>query len=230
MLTKKHYLLCCVTGCCLCAAVATLVRAEGPTSSLFHQDAPAGDDKNALTLNNASFYYQPVKPKKELKLYDLVMIDVDEKSQVSSKGDIEAKKTSTFDAKLKAWIKLNGSDILPVNPSTPPEVNSDLESDFKANSQLNTKDGMSFKIAATVVDIRPNQTLVLEAHRTVRNNEEVWEQSLTGIVRREDISPQNSVRSERIAELSIYKRELGHIHDAYRRGWLTRAWDSVSPW
>ena len=217
-------------ACGLWLAIASMIRAEGPTSSLFHQEAPTGDDKHALTLTNASPYFQPVKPKKELKLYDLVMIDVDEKSQVTSKGDIEAKKSSTFDAKLKDWIKLNGTSILPVQPTTAPEVNSDLESDFKANSQLNTRDGMSFKIAATVVDIRPNQTLVLEAHRTVRNNEEVWEQSLTGIVRREDITPQNSVRSERIAELSIYKREVGHIRDAYRRGWLTKFWDSVSPW
>ncbi|HZZ71525.1 MAG TPA: flagellar basal body L-ring protein FlgH [Pirellulales bacterium] len=207
----------------------TLCRGEGPTSSLFHQEARP-EDKAGPTLNNASFYFQQVKPKKELKLYDLVMIDVDEKSQVTSKGDVEAKKTSTFDAVLKDWIKLNGSRILPVSPSTAPEINSSLDSDFKVNSTLDTNDGMQFKIAATVVDIRPNQTLVLEAHRTVRNNEEVWEQSLTGIVRREDVTPQNTVRSERIAELSIYKREVGHMHDSYRRGWLTRIWDTITPW
>jgi flagellar L-ring protein precursor FlgH len=205
-------------------------RAEGPTSSLFHQDAPAADDKHALTLNNASPYFQAVKPKKELKLYDLVMIDVVENSAVTSKGDVEAKKSSTFDAIMKDWIKLNGTNIIPVQPTAAPEINSSLNSDFKVNSFINTKDGMTFKIAATIVDIRPNQTLVLEAHRTVRNNEEVWEQSLTGIVRREDITPQNTVRSERIAELSIFKREVGHIRDSYRRGWLTKFWDTITPW
>ena len=30
---------------------------------------------------------------------------------------------------------------------------------------------------------------------------------------------------EKIAELSIHKRETGHINDAYRRGWALRAYD-----
>ena len=79
---------------------------------------------------------------------------------------------------------------------------------------------MEFKIACTVVDIRPNGVLVIEGRRSIRNNEEVWDLSLTGSVRPEDVLTNNTVLSENIADLRIYKREAGSVRDSYRRGWL----------
>jgi flagellar L-ring protein precursor FlgH len=94
---------------------------------------------------------------------------------------------------------------------------------------LETRDSLKFRIAARIVDIRPNGNLVIEAHRQIRNNEEVWQQSLTGIIRREDVLPNNTVLSEDIAELQIDKREIGHVREGYRRGWLTRFYDRYAP-
>ncbi len=67
------------------------------------------------------------------------------------------------------------------------------------------RDGLKLRIPARVVDIRPNGHLVLEAHQTIRNNEEIWERSISGIVRPEDILPNNTVLSEDVAELQIFK-------------------------
>ena len=74
---------------------------------------------------------------------------------------------------------------------------------------------MTFRIAAAVVDIRPNGNLVIEARREIRNNEEVWMQSLTGVVRRQSIGPDRTVRSDEVAELRIDKRERGFVNDSY---------------
>jgi flagellar L-ring protein precursor FlgH len=71
-----------------------------------------------------------------------------------------------------------------------------------------------------VVDIRPIGHLVLEAHQSIRNNDEYWERSLSGIIRPEDILPNNTVLSEDVSELQITKRERGQVRDGYRRGWL----------
>ena len=88
---------------------------------------------------------------------------------------------------------------------------------------------MTFRIAAAVVDIRPNGNLVIEARREIRINEEVWMQSLTGVVRRQSIGPDRTVRSDEVAELRIEKREKGFVNDAYTRGWLTRWYDKWKP-
>jgi flagellar L-ring protein FlgH len=88
---------------------------------------------------------------------------------------------------------------------------------------------MTFRIAAEVVDIRPNGNLVIEARREIRNNEEVWLQSLTGVVRRQSILADRTVRSDEVAELRIDKRERGFINDSYSRGWFLRWYDKWKP-
>src|SRR5690606_25582849 len=90
----------------------------------------------------------------------------------------------------------------------------------QARSNLNTAEGLTFTIAARVVDIRPNGHLVIEAHSTVQNNDEIWDQSLSGIIPPERVDAKGEVRSEDIAELMIKKQERGQVRDGYRRGWM----------
>ena len=72
--------------------------------------------------------------------------------------------------------------------------------------ELQTKASLSFTIAATVVDIRPNGNLVVEAHQHVQDNEDIWDQSLSGLIRPQDVLPNNTVLSQNIAELMIDKK------------------------
>jgi flagellar L-ring protein precursor FlgH len=84
-------------------------------------------------------------------------------------------------------------------------------------------------LTAEVVDIRPNGNLVIEAHKKIRNNNEIWEQSLSGVIRPQDVLPNNTVLSDKVMELSIDKRETGQIRDSYKRGWFTRWLDTYKP-
>ena len=59
----------------------------------------------------------------------------------------------------------------------------------------------------------------------MRNNDEVLEAWVAGIVRREDISPSNRVTSNAIADLMVDMGSRGHVRDAYKRGWLHRFYD-----
>ena len=52
---------------------------------------------------------------------------------------------------------------------------------------------------------------------------------MSGIVRREDVLPNNTILSEDVAELNIEKVETGHVRDGYKRGWLLRWLDNVGP-
>ena len=72
-------------------------------------------------------------------------------------------------------------------------------------------------------------TLVLEGHAKVTVDEEDWELSLSGIVRPEDIMPNNTVKSEKVAEKHILRLSSGHGRDGIRRGWLQRIIDKFQP-
>jgi flagellar L-ring protein precursor FlgH len=198
-------------------------------SSLYKQDIPATQGK-AMTLQNTSWLYQKIEPPKEIKLHDIVTVVVDEKNQLISEGQIQRRRTAQYDAQLKNWIQLDGLNAEASNPADGlPRATGNLTVQNQAQMELETRGALLFRIAATVVDIRPNGTMVIEARRTVHNNEERWEESLTGIIRREDILPNNTILSEDIAEMSIFKRELGHVRDGYKRGWFSLWFDRFGP-
>lgn len=183
-----------------------------------------------LSLENNSWLYVPMPAVREVQVNDLVTILVKQKQQSQSEGEINRIQQSSIDARLRDWVELDGLNIkLAPQRQGDPRARGSLDGTLRTNAELETASFVQFNITATVVDIRPNGNLVLEAHSMVKDNNEVWESSLSGIVRREDIQPDNTVFSEKIAELSIHKRETGHINDAYRRGWALKFYDQFKP-
>jgi flagellar L-ring protein precursor FlgH len=219
------------------ASALIFVGAAG--RQLFAQDAslllvpPAPQQPGQLMLENTSFMYRKLPPEaelRELKVNDIITVLVDYRSSMMSEGDAESRRRASLNAVLADWLKFDGKDLIPA-----PQNNGDLavtgalNSQYRTESEMELRDSLTFKIAAAVVDIRPNGNLVIEARREIRINEEVWVQSLTGIVRRQSIGPDRMVRSDEVAELRIEKRERGFINDAYSRGWFTRWYDKWKP-
>jgi flagellar L-ring protein precursor FlgH len=186
-------------------------------------------NSGVLTLENSSFMFQKLPPEhefRELKINDIITVLVDYRTSMLSEGDAEARKTNNLNAFLDNWVKFDGKNLTPdPQPNGPLAVNGNLQSQFRVQSDMELRDQLTFRIAAYIVDIQPNGNLVIEAHRHVRNNDEVWEQSLTGVVRRSAIGPDRTVRSDEVADLRVEKRELGFIRDSYARGWLHRWYD-----
>ena len=210
------------------AVVAMLLtvgaEAAGPSSSLFGNPG----QRQPLTLAEHSWTYpQEVN---EVRLNDLITVIVDEKSMVISEGEMDRKKKAHGDLKLSDWILFKGLAIIP-DPQTlgEPHIRGEVDNKMRSEAGLETRDSMKFHIACRVVDIRPNGNLVLEGRRTISNNNEIWEQSLTGEIRPKDVLPNNTVLSESVAELRIDKRESGHVRDGYRRGWVLKWLDKWQP-
>lgn len=205
-------------------AAAEAARAQ--SSSLFGETF----GRRELTLRETSWTFLEIEPPRDIRLQDKITVIVDEKSQMISEGEVQRRKVSGITARLQDWIHFDGLSIKPDGQiEGDPRIRAQLGSEFRTQSDLETQDGLKFRIAATVVDIRANGDLVLEAHRTIQLNEEIWEQSLSGIVRRDDVLPNNTVLSEDIAELRIMKREVGSVRDGYRRGWFLRILDRYQP-
>jgi flagellar L-ring protein precursor FlgH len=184
-----------------------------------------------LTLDMVSPYYQePILPRK-LKVNDIVTVVVKENSAYFSEGSVDRRKNGLYDAVLKDWVKLaSGLTLKPAEqPDGDPKASGTIQQTYKADSELEMRNRIEFRVAATVVDIRPNGNLVLEAHATFQQDNEIFDTSITGIIRPEDIEANNTVLSEDIAEPKIYRKSRGHVRDGYRRGWMTKVIDTVNP-
>ncbi len=189
-----------------------------------------------LSLAEASWTFQSPADRKTYEVNDIVKVTVSVKSQMTSSGQIDRKKTGYSDWKLTDWIKIypgwnlgeNGGTTGQPNYGTP-EVRGDLDSKLQAQGNLQTKDMMSFIISCHVVDKRPNGNLVVEGTWSVSDNEEKWEYSLSGECRPDDVGKGNTVISDTIADLRIIRKEAGHVRDSYRRGWLLEWMDKWQP-
>jgi flagellar L-ring protein FlgH len=212
--------------------VVVLLAGACTASPVFAQRASLyqRDENGAIPLATSSLTYRQVLPPKQIALKDLVTIVVIESSQSLNTGEFEGRKNASVDATLKSWVELDGLNLKPApQEDGDPRINGIYTNQYRAEGELETRQALKFNITATVVDIRPNGNLVLEARKRVQDDDEILEASLTGIVRREDIDPRNRVTSDAIAELSVYRRSVGHVRDAYRRGWLHRLYDRFAP-
>jgi len=208
-----------------------LTTAAAQDSSLLRREG-SENEKKAITLENSSYFYRKPIPLREIRKYDLVTIRVEETARAMAEGEMESRNSSLYDAVLSDWISLDGLKAIRPNSQSDgdPHIKGKLSQLYRKKSELETVESLKFRITAKVVDKRPNGNLVLEAHKIVRNNEEIWEYSLTGICRAADIDPDtNEILSENLAETSIFKRERGHVRDGYRRGWFLRWFDTFHP-
>ena len=125
---------------------------------------------------------------------------------------------------LTNWINLHGGNLVAQNPTgtAQPSVGGTVNNQYQAQANLQ-EDSLEFSIACEVVDLRPNGTLVVEGHHKIQVNDEEAN-SRSAVVRPEDLMPNNTVPSEKIADL-VYKRQAGHGRDGIRRGWLQKWMD-----
>lgn len=191
---------------------------------------PAGYGPAAMpqsaSLSEVSWMYSPGTPPRQFRMNDIVTIRVDEIAQASAEGAAENRKNSLYDAVLKDWISLSGGFLKPSPQSDgDPRVNGQLNSLYRSDASIESRESLTFNIAARVVDIRPNGHLVLEANKTIWVNDNAFETSLTGICRADDIGPDNVLLSRDLLNPQIRKTERGSLRDGYRRGWFQRWWE-----
>ncbi|WP_146453408.1 flagellar basal body L-ring protein FlgH [Rubripirellula tenax] len=187
-------------------------------------------ERPLVMIDRASWTFQPAPPVRVFQKNDVVTIRVDELTRVMADGAANQRKQTLYEAILTDWIKLSNFRLRPdPQGNGDPTIATESNTNYRAQSSIQSRESMTFNIAATVVDIRPNGLLVLEARKAIRNNDNLWETSLTGVCRAQDIAPDNVVLSKDLIDLEIRKEDQGHLRDGYKRGWLARWIDRVKP-
>lgn len=184
----------------------------------------------SLDLQAVSWTYEPAPPLRTFKLHDIITIRVDEIARITAEGESEKRRLSLFQATLEEWIKITKDGIIP-DPMEEgdPSISAQSTNNAIAEATVESRESLSFNIAAEIVDIRPNGSLVLEARKSFRINDNLWETSLTGTCRADDVAPDNVVLSRDLLDLEIGKQDRGALRDGYKRGWFQRILDRFKP-
>jgi flagellar L-ring protein precursor FlgH len=191
-----------------------------------------------LPLENAgnlgiqtSWSYVPPTPVRALKLHDIVSIRIEETSTALATGNATSRKTTSYDATIKSWLRLVGLDTIKPAPQADgdPRLQTDQNEVYRGDSTIRTSESLTTNIAAEIVDIRPNGLIVLDASKTTTINDNSWRISLTGTCRSQDIGPDNVLLSRNLLNSRIEKQDLGHVRDGYSRGFLTKLMARIKP-
>ncbi|HAN97731.1 MAG TPA: hypothetical protein DCQ98_10010 [Planctomycetaceae bacterium] len=205
--------------------------AAAQNNSLYRAVGASGDDRPLSMQQGSLVRSEPVVPR-PIGRHDIFTVRIEELSRFSSEGESQRRRTMNLLAVMQDWTRLNGltkAERTQQNTGLDPRIQGQFQDQIRAQSDLETAERLTLNLAVEVVDIRPNGNLVLEGQKEIEINEEQWIVRLTGTCRQEDIGQDRVVLSENIADLQIERKLAGQVHDGWRRGWLIRAMDKVSP-
>ncbi|MCU7916157.1 MAG: flagellar basal body L-ring protein FlgH [Candidatus Thiodiazotropha sp. (ex Gloverina cf. vestifex)] len=164
---------------------------------------------------------------------DLLTVTLVENTQANKSASTTTAKTGevsvTNPTLFGSTPQFNVPDIIPLVSNTDNNLAFDLSSsnDFSGDGSASQSNALSGNITVTVVEVLPNRNLYVRGEKRIGINQGYEYVRLAGIVRPQDITPQNTVQSTRIADPTISYVGEGALADANSQGWLTRFFNSA---
>ncbi len=161
---------------------------------------------------------------------DIVTIIISEQSQ----GGNSATTNTGRDTKTTAGISaLLGVDTSLINNNAnlggKIEIGGSSTNSLKGTGDTTRGGNLIARLTARVTRVLDNGNLMIEGRRQLTVNAEDQFIIMNGIIRPEDITAENLIYSQYIADARIMYTGNGVINDKMRPGWLTRVTDWVWP-
>ncbi|WOI36664.1 flagellar basal body L-ring protein FlgH [Alteromonas sp. CI.11.F.A3] len=153
---------------------------------------------------------------------DIITITLSENTNASKSAGTSTSKDTTVD--LDTITGLGGQALNIGGQSVQLGVSS--SNDFAGDAATNQSNSLSGNISVTVVEVLPNDNLVIRGEKWLTLNHGDEYIRLTGIIRLSDISPENEVLSTKIANARIQYSGTGSFASSQEKGWLTKFFTS----
>ena len=158
-----------------------------------------------------------------------VLVAINDEAQILNDSQRNRLSERTFEAPAALGLPQWADNALPGDASLNPGVDISSEERNRGLGQLRRQDRVTLRLAARVTSRLPNGDLVIEGMQSVQVGNDLRRLQVSGIVRPEDISRQNTVQHDRIAEADIRYLGRGPLQGTARRGLGNRLIDFVLP-
>ena len=162
---------------------------------------------------------------------DILTVKIEIQDEAAISNTTSRSRSGSDSVAVSAAFGLTGiaDTILPGDNSLNPGVSAEGSSDSSGNGQISREEEITLRMAATVVRVLPNGHLVIRGSQEVRVNFELRDLQIAGIVRPEDISRQNIITYDKIADARIAYGGRGHITDVQQPRYGQQIVDVISP-
>ncbi len=193
-----------VLGLLALAGAAGAVEAQGP--SLWRDE---GRYANFITNNSAR------------RIGDTLTIVISESTDVSNSEQTTTDRSGSLSAKIANF------DIAPKAFGTLPSFEASHASAFDGKADQSKQNRFETRIQVQVLDLLPNGNLVVLGRRTIRVDDETKTIEIRGIVRTEDVTALNTVKSEQVANADISYAGDGPLTRTTTKGAIASIFDFV---
>ncbi len=171
----------------------------------------------------------PPQPRQYAK-HDLVEIIINQSTTYSFEQSLETDKDYDLDAELSEFpslrhlleLQLRQGDTSPLA-----RASAGAKKKFEGEGERESKDKLTARISALVIDVKPNGNLVVEAKETIDKDGEIKTMVLSGVCRQEDITEQNTIQSSKLANLTIRLQYEGDVSEAAKKGIIAEVLDTI---
>ena len=158
-----------------------------------------------------------------------VVIEIEDEAEISN--TTTRTRTSNDDVTVTAAFGLTtiADSILPGGNTLDPAVAASGSSASTGSGQISREEEITLRLAATVERVLPNGHMVIRGSQEVRVNFELRDLQMSGIVRPEDISRQNVITYDKIADARISYGGRGHVSNVQQPRLGQQILDQISP-
>ena len=187
--------------------------------------APISHDNNSLWQPGAqSFFHDP----RAMHIGDVITVNVTVDDSAKLANTTSRSRTNSENANATNLFGLE--KVLPpaMDPTSLVKMGSDNSN--VGTGKIERSEDLSMTLAALVAQVLPNGNLVIDGHQQVRVNNELRDMRLSGIVRREDITQNNTVNLSQIAEARVIYGGRGTVSDVQQPRYGSQLFDIIMPW
>ena len=144
--------------------------------------------------------------------YDLVTILVSDKASAVSTGVTSTSRKSSVAASVTSLFGPKSATGALANLA-----NAANNQQLQGQGTTSRGTTLTTTVTAEVTDVLPNGNLVIQGQKEIAVNSEKQVITLRGIIRPDDLSPVNSIPSDRVARMEILVNGKGVVNDAVKR-------------
>jgi len=197
---------------------------------------------SAYSPNAVDLGSQTDKPRRYNSLWSRNNGDLYSDARASKPGDVVtvnvtmvecASLANSTDRSRKANSSLGGGfDFGFQNSTTAGSANAQANGSTSTQGQgtVDRSEKIGVSVATVVSRVLSNGNLLISGSQEVRVNSELRVLSVSGIVRPNDISPENTVTYEKVAEARISYGGSGRLSEVQQPGFGQQLYDSIAPY
>lgn len=164
---------------------------------------------------------------------DIVTVVISEKTSAVKEASTSTARASNTDIALKKLLGIpldfRMKDFLGTGQPFSPEIEESYDAEFDGSGTTKRSGELTATITTRVVKRLANGNLVIEGKKDTVVNNELQFVVLSGIIRPEDITDANTIRSDRISDARIEYSGRGVVADEQSPGWMRRFLDNAWP-